>query len=142
MEHAISCLAISDSCQQPPRHEMHLRMDLTFPYFALTGQYGSARSWRARPTKSVLPSARICSQYSGSRRECEVMTGIFTTRLVASAAYVAQPCGYCIGSKPAPGDSCMPCERSSAATPARSRTRAVSRPSSMSRPPGHHSSKE
>jgi hypothetical protein len=86
MEHAISCLAISDSCQQPPRHEMQRRMDLTFPYFAFTGQYGSARSCRARPTRSVLPSARICSQYSGSRREWDVMTGILTTFLVASAA--------------------------------------------------------
>ena len=86
MEHAISCLAISDSCQQPPRQEMHLRMDLTLPYCALTGQYGSARSCRARPTRSVLPSARICSQYSGSRSEWLVMTGIFTTFLIASAA--------------------------------------------------------
>ncbi len=38
MEHAISCLAISDSCQQPPRQEMQRRMDFTRPYLALTGQ--------------------------------------------------------------------------------------------------------
>jgi len=38
------------------------RIDRTLPYLALTGQYGSASSWRARPTRSVLPSARICSQ--------------------------------------------------------------------------------
>ena len=44
---------------------MHFRIDLTLPYLALTGQYGSASSWRERPTRSVLPSARICSQYSG-----------------------------------------------------------------------------
>ena len=30
IEHWISCFAISDSCQQPPRQEMHLRIDLTF----------------------------------------------------------------------------------------------------------------
>ena len=38
MEQAISFFAISDSCQQPPRQEMHFRIDLTFPYCALTGQ--------------------------------------------------------------------------------------------------------
>ena len=44
IEQAISCFAISDSCQHPPRQEMHFRIDLTFPYCALTGQYGSANS--------------------------------------------------------------------------------------------------
>ena len=86
MEQAISFLAISDSCQQPPRQEMQRRIDFTLPYCAFTGQYGSARIWRARPTRSVLPSARICSQYSGSRSEWLVMTGILTAFLTASAA--------------------------------------------------------
>ena len=65
---------------------MHRRICLTRPNWALTGQYGSARSWRASPTRSVLPSARICSQYSGSRSEWLVMTGIRTASLTASAA--------------------------------------------------------
>ena len=55
---------------------MHLRIALTLPYCALFAQYGSAIICRDRPTRSVLPSARICSQYSGSRSVWLVMTGI------------------------------------------------------------------
>ena len=42
---------------------------------------------------SVLPSARIFSQYSGSRRVWLVITGILTCFLISSAVYVFQPWG-------------------------------------------------
>ena len=142
MAQAISFLAIIDSCQQPVRQEMQRRMALTFPFFALRGQYGSARSWRERPTMSVFPSARIFSQYSGFLREWLMMTGIFTAFLIASDANTVHPSGYCMGSNPAPGLSCTHWLMSTAATPAVSKAFATSTDSGSSRPPGTHSSEE
>ena len=53
---------ISDSCQQPTRQEMHLRISCGLPARALLAQYGSATICRERPTRSAFPSARILSQ--------------------------------------------------------------------------------
>ncbi len=82
----ISFFAIMLSCQQPVRQLMQRRISPGLPICALTGQYGSARIWRLRPTRSVLPSAIIFSQKSGLRSVWLLMTGIATACLTATEA--------------------------------------------------------